>query len=365
MASASDLAGAVVVVTGAASALGPAGRGPGRRRSRRSSPCDRARSAEPRPAPGRRRGPHRRPRHRRPQAAPRGRHDDRPPGPVHRSRGHRRTTARSATARWLAGCSTPPRPSARRHVVLLSSATAYGAWANNPVPLTEDAPLRPNPGVPIAYEKAELERSAAEWRDAHPSATVALLRPTVTGRPAGGNGWLARALGSLHLARRSPTTSRRRSSSTSADLARAVDLARRARLDGPRNVAPDGWISGDTVAGPRRRPAAGPAPGAPRRPPGRHAVALGPRAHPAGPAPLHRAPVGRGQRSAARRRLGADVVQRGGLRRRPPGRDRGPRSSPRRRQELALGAAGVAIVGRRRRRHRAAAPPLRRADPRR
>ena len=42
------------------------------------------------------------------------------------------------------------------------------------------------------------------------------------------------------------------------DLASAVDLARRARLDGPYNVAPDGWIAGDTVralkgAGPRLR----------------------------------------------------------------------------------------------------------------
>jgi hypothetical protein len=31
------------------------------------------------------------------------------------------------------------------------------------------------------------------------------------------------------------------------DLAAAVDLARRARLDGPRNVAPDGWVDGDTA----------------------------------------------------------------------------------------------------------------------
>ncbi|MFL6207123.1 MAG: NAD-dependent epimerase/dehydratase family protein, partial [Acidimicrobiales bacterium] len=36
------------------------------------------------------------------------------------------------------------------HIVLLSSAIVYGAWANNPVPLTEDAPLRPNPGVVAA-----------------------------------------------------------------------------------------------------------------------------------------------------------------------------------------------------------------------
>ena len=35
-------------------------------------------------------------------------------------------------------------------VVLLSSATVYGPWANNPVPLTEDAPLRPPPDLACA-----------------------------------------------------------------------------------------------------------------------------------------------------------------------------------------------------------------------
>lgn len=131
------------------------------------------------------------------------------------------------------------------HVVLLSSATVYGAWANNPVPLTEDAPLRPNPGVPMASEKAELERCAAEWRDAHPSATVAVLRPTVT-VAAEGNGWLAMALArstSLPVADEEPPAQ----FLDVADLATAVDVARQARLDGARNVAPDGWISGDTV----------------------------------------------------------------------------------------------------------------------
>ena len=34
-------------------------------------------------------------------------------------------------------------------VVLVSSAAVYGAWPNNPIPLTEDAPLRPNPGFPL------------------------------------------------------------------------------------------------------------------------------------------------------------------------------------------------------------------------
>ncbi len=131
------------------------------------------------------------------------------------------------------------------HVVLLSSAVVYGAWANNAVPLTEDAALRPNPGVAFASEKAELERAGAEWRDAHPGATVAILRPTVT-VTTDGNGWLAEA-----LARSSslPVTDDEPSAQfvEVGDLATAVDLARRARLDGPRNVAPDGWMSGETV----------------------------------------------------------------------------------------------------------------------
>lgn len=141
------------------------------------------------------------------------------------------------------------------HLVLLSSAVAYGAWANNPVPLTEDAPLRPNPGVSFASEKAELERAAADWRDDHPGATVAVLRPTLTLAPEG-RGWLARALrrGSLPVADNDPPAQYLDVD----DLAAAVDLARRARLDGPRNVAPDGWVDGETAralagGGPRVR----------------------------------------------------------------------------------------------------------------
>lgn len=131
------------------------------------------------------------------------------------------------------------------HVVLLSTATAYGAWANNPVPLTEDAPLRPNPGVASASEMADAERAAADFRSDHPGATVAILRPTVT-VSAEGNGGLARALArtsALPVGDHEPPAQFLDLS----DLAAAVDLARRGRLDGPRNVAPDGWVSGETL----------------------------------------------------------------------------------------------------------------------
>jgi nucleoside-diphosphate-sugar epimerase len=229
-----------------------------------------------------------------------------------------------------------------QHVVLLSSAIAYGAWANNPVPITEDAPLRPNPGVVAASEKADLERSAVEWRDGHPGATVAILRPTVT-VAAEGNGWLAKALARSSALRISDDEPPGQFVDVG-DLASAIDLARRARIDGPRNVAPDGWISGDTI-----RSLAG---GAPRlRLPERLALRV------AGvrwrwrlaPTPPSLLPFTVHPWVIANDRLKADGwVPAATNEEAYVGAHRaGPWAtlSPRRRQEVALGAAGAALVG--------------------
>src|SRR5579862_8829823 len=78
-------------------------------------------------------------------------------------------------------------------VVLLSSATVYGAWADNPVPITEDAPVRPNPGVNDALRYAERERLVASWSVDHPSVAVAVLRPATVITP-GADSWLADAM---------------------------------------------------------------------------------------------------------------------------------------------------------------------------
>lgn len=140
------------------------------------------------------------------------------------------------------------------HLVLLSDATVYGAWSNNPVPLTDDAVLRPNPGFTFAAERAEIERLAAEWRDAHPRSTLTVLRPV---RTPGWTDWLVDA---LQPGRAVPEHADEPPVQFLAldDLACAVDLARRKRLDGVYNVAPDGAIPADEVrsltgAGPRVR----------------------------------------------------------------------------------------------------------------
>lgn len=132
-----------------------------------------------------------------------------------------------------------------RHVVLVSSAMVYGAWANNPVPLTEDAALRPDVEFAYARQLGAVEQVVDDWRLAAPGRTVTVLRPVVS-MAADGTSGLASALAAgmgqrvgeddppaqfLHLD----------------DLATAVLLAAEQRLDGVFNVAPDGWVAGERV----------------------------------------------------------------------------------------------------------------------
>jgi nucleoside-diphosphate-sugar epimerase len=63
-----------------------------------------------------------------------------------------------------------------RRVVLVTSASVYGAVADNPVPLDEDAPLRALPEGILA-DLLEIERLAAEARRVHPGLTVTVVRP--------------------------------------------------------------------------------------------------------------------------------------------------------------------------------------------
>jgi UDP-glucose 4-epimerase len=60
--------------------------------------------------------------------------------------------------------------------VLASSATVYGAWPDNPVPLTEEHALRPHPGLAYAVDKADAERVVVDDAGAM---RVAIARPAI------------------------------------------------------------------------------------------------------------------------------------------------------------------------------------------
>jgi nucleoside-diphosphate-sugar epimerase len=127
-----------------------------------------------------------------------------------------------------------------RKVVRVSSATVYGAWANNPVPLTEDSPLRPNPGFSPAVQAAEVERQLAEWRDDHPGVVVTTLRSA----PVLGPG--AERLPSRLLLGRPPLRVRGATPPVQAvhidDLVAALALVVLDDHPGTFNVASDGWL---------------------------------------------------------------------------------------------------------------------------
>lgn len=130
-------------------------------------------------------------------------------------------------------------------VVVLSTAMVYGAWPDNPVPLTEDAPLRPRPDLAVAVRKAEVERLVSAWRPDHPGTAVAVLRPCLAVAE-DTTSWMAASLwqtGAVQADHADPPAQFVHLD----DLAAAVDLARRHRLDGAFNVAPDGWIPADQL----------------------------------------------------------------------------------------------------------------------
>ncbi len=131
------------------------------------------------------------------------------------------------------------------HVVLVSSAMVYGAWENNPVPLTEDALLRPDVEFAFARQLAAAEQLVDEWRRAQPGRTATVLRPAV-GMAADDTSRLAAAL-AAGMGQRAGTADPPAQFLHLDDLAAAVLLASEQRLDGVYNVAPDGWIAGERV----------------------------------------------------------------------------------------------------------------------
>jgi len=130
-----------------------------------------------------------------------------------------------------------------RHIVMVSSAMVYGAWPNNPVPLTEDAVLRPE--FDYAVHLVEVEQLVERWRQDSPGRSATVLRPAVAMAADAASG-LAAALAAgmgerfgeadppaqfLHLD----------------DLADAVVLCAMRRIDGVRNAAPDGFVPGERL----------------------------------------------------------------------------------------------------------------------
>lgn len=130
------------------------------------------------------------------------------------------------------------------HVVLVSSAMVYGAWPDNPIPLTEAAVIRPNPEFRYAMTRVEIEGMGERWAEETGNALTIVRSATTLAR--GRQNMLA-----LHL--RNSAALRNSSGDAPAqflhaeDLASAIEILVTGRHEGIYNVAADGWLRPNEV----------------------------------------------------------------------------------------------------------------------
>jgi nucleoside-diphosphate-sugar epimerase len=129
-------------------------------------------------------------------------------------------------------------------VVLWSSGVVYGAHPDNPVPIPETQPARPNPEFPAAAILAESEQVALATDTGDRS--VVVLRGAGVWAPAWGT-FLARSLmapAMVGVRGQDPPLQ----ALAPADAVSALVLATSGRLQGVYNVAPDDWVGAKEAA---------------------------------------------------------------------------------------------------------------------
>ncbi len=125
------------------------------------------------------------------------------------------------------------------HLLLASSSMVYGAWPDNPVPLTESAVVRPNPEFRFGVVRGEIEALGEAWAN-DTGGALTIVRPATTLARGRENG--------LALLLRNSAALRNREGDAPAqflhaeDFASAVELLVAGRHAGVYNVAPDGWL---------------------------------------------------------------------------------------------------------------------------
>lgn len=145
----------------------------------------------------------------------------------------------AAVNRALTGTVLAARPV---RVVLASSAAVYGAWPDNPCPLREEHPPRPNPECPYASQKLEAERAFATEVPAVALRICAVLGPGVdprVGRTADGYRFAVPA--ALRVPQRLQFLHED-------DAAAALHLAGSSTVTGVCNVATADWMTAWDIA---------------------------------------------------------------------------------------------------------------------
>lgn len=132
-----------------------------------------------------------------------------------------------------------------RQLIARTTATVYGAWPDNPVPMAETVTPRPNDECDWVRVRAEVEKAVLAFADSHAEVAVAVLRPCITVSPQGPDE-LGRVLAAARRVVGGDGIAAMQFVHAD-DVADAVDVVRRASATGTFNVAPDGAIDADLV----------------------------------------------------------------------------------------------------------------------
>jgi nucleoside-diphosphate-sugar epimerase len=130
-------------------------------------------------------------------------------------------------------------------VVLLSSAMAYGARPDNPVPLAEDAPLAAEADSSVAGDLVEIEQLARRSPRTNPGMAVTVVRPAAL-VGASVDTLITRHFEAPRLLAVKGCAPRWQFCHID-DLTSAIELAVGGAVDGPFAVGCDGWLEQDAV----------------------------------------------------------------------------------------------------------------------
>lgn len=130
-----------------------------------------------------------------------------------------------------------------RHIVFVSSVAAYGSHPDNPIPMTESAPLRPNPESFYSVHKAEVERDLDRLGEDTPELDVLTVRPTMLLGPRADAGAEAIRRYYHRLLPRFRSDHWLWQFVRTDDAVEAIARAVTMRLTGPLNIAGEGWLT--------------------------------------------------------------------------------------------------------------------------
>jgi UDP-glucose 4-epimerase len=134
-----------------------------------------------------------------------------------------------------------------RRFLMASSASVFGAWPDNPVPMDESWPIRARPEYRYAVDKTDLERQIAQFAQAHPDVAVSWVRPATIYGP-GVNNFLSRLLLNLPLVSLPDGNDTPLQFVHEDDVAAATWLILRENARGAFNLGPPDWVSTSEMA---------------------------------------------------------------------------------------------------------------------